>query len=234
MANLPLREGARHEILLQLRFDVFAALVRALAVDSILAGTAAEEGSGQAVPAERGEDPAEPEHEAPSRRSDTGEEVLVHSVDEEDAVDIVDVAGGEDAAVDPADTSGDEDPGSLLTGLGECFGKGICGHSGREGGGRVVGPGEAGAVPVAVAGDGAVLVGVVDPVVEGIFEGFFAGFDEDGGGGGGVAHAGDVDLVFVVVDEIAVSWRGKGGVAGAEDEGAGEEEDDDDVDDHDN
>ena len=59
----------------------------------------------------------------------------------------------------------------------------------------------------------------VDEGVEGMFDREFACFEEDCWGVGvcGVADAGEVDLVCLVVDVVFCSWWCEGGVSCAED-----------------
>ena len=126
----------------------------------------------------------------------------------------------------------------MLAGDGEGFGERGLVHAGGVGGGGVVGPSEAGAVPVAVAGDGAVFVGRVDEGLEGAFDGILAGFEQDGGVPlaivvvSNVTYTSEVDLVFGAVDVIAFSWGFERCISRAEDQGRREEDGHDDEDDH--
>ena len=151
----------------------------------------------------------------------------MQAVDEEKALDLAAMTAGEDAGIDAANSRRHQDPGALFAGLGQSFGEGVGGHAGGVRGRRVVGPSDARAVPVTVAGDSAVVVGLVDPVVEGVFERLFAGFDKDGrvtfpGWVEGLfTHTRQVDFILIAIYKPALSRRFERGVPRAEDQGAG-------------
>lgn len=230
-----LRQAIRYQVLLQRRFDELATLRRFLAIHAVFARAALEQRTADAVDAERRDDAPGPEQEAGAGRCNAVQEVFVQRVDEHDADDVAAVAGAENARDDAAVSGRDEYPGTLLTGDGECFGQVVGAHAGAVGRGGVVGPAVAWAVPVAVAGDGAVLVGGVCPVFEVEFQWLLRGFEEDGGrasaiGSFGFADAGQVYLVLVAVDEVAIAVHFQACIAGAENQSGGHEDGDGNVD----
>ena len=100
---------------------------------------------------------------------------------------------------------------------------------------RVVRPAVAGAVPVAVARDSAVLVSRISPVLEVEFQRDLSGLQKNGGRTGAVgllslAKASQVDLVLVAIDEVALAVHLEACIASTQDQGGGHKDGDHNVD----
>ena len=164
------------------------------------------------------------------------QKILMERVDHHDTNDLLEVARAEDTRDDAASTRRDENIRALFSSLSKSFRECVRGHAGRVWGGCVVREGIAGAVPVAVAGDGTVLVSCVGPVLEVVLQWRFARLEEDGRvvdavGLGDVSDAGEMHGVLVAVYKNAFTIHLECCVAATHTESSSHQDDDDDEDD---